>query len=719
MTSPGRAARAAAGWVVVLLLLLPAAAGAQEPELGRPQPASARLVVTDLQAVLGPGTAPAEHAEEAPRDLTLRVLVENDGTVPLRNLRVVVEWFEQVRSRSVLRQALDRGQPGGNRSAVDVRLRDGEVLAPGDVAGTDVVVTAEQGGWSGDGIWPVQVSVTRGTEILDRAMTAVVHLAQRPLAELRAGPGVGARDRGVLAAAVVWPIDTAPWRGPDGRYPAGVDAEIAPGGRLDRLLGAVEAAPDAGVLLAPAAHLLEDLADRADGFEEVVPGSVAPRTVDADDPAATLAARTLERIRAVAARLPLDPVAGPYADAIVGAMLALPPPVPSLAATSVADGRQRLRTLLDRDPDASVYLATTPLGPDALKLVGGDHLLLPWSAVEGPDLDRDPDLPNPLRAVTATTGRRLLATVADPYLTDLLAAAPTRHGVDLAAHRILVETAMVYLERPALVRPVLLYPPIDWNPDPRLPRRLLERLRAATWLVLTTPSRQAAVSARAPAPVVLAPPERALATDVAERLRRATAEVGAARRALPTPESEIDGRSPQRLMDQLLRVPSTWFLGARGAQARALVDDVQAAVDRVFGAVEVPWTARITLTSERGTIPVTLQRADGGPLRVRVEVDSRGSLRWPSGQVWEGVISEGTQTVSFDTVALGRGTFPVTVKVTDPAGARVLDEVTLSVRSTAIGGPALWAIGAIVLVLLLAGASRRRRPERPKLEVVG
>jgi MYXO-CTERM domain-containing protein len=105
---------------------------------------------------------------------------------------------------------------------------------------------------------------------------------------------------------------------------------------------------------------------------------------------------------------------------------------------------------------------------------------------------------------------------------------------------------------------------------------------------------------------------------------------------------------------------------------------------------------------------------------VRVEVASQGRLVWPDGRRSEPLeLTDGVaQTVSFQTRALSTGTFPVTVRVTDPTGEHELERTTVSVRSTAISGPALSATGLAVLALLLAGALRRRRPRRSHLEVV-
>lgn len=116
----------------------------------------------------------------------------------------------------------------------------------------------------------------------------------------------------------------------------------------------------------------------------------------------------------------------------------------------------------------------------------------------------------------------------------------------------------------------------------------------------------------------------------------------------------------------------------------------------------------VTLTSDTGQIPVTLQRTRGGAIQVVVTVESQGRLLWPEGRRSEVLrLGEGhSQTVSFPTRALSTGTFPVTVRITDPDGTTVIGGTTLSVRSAAISGVALTGTGLLVAVLLLLGAFR-------------
>lgn len=707
--------RRGAGLLVSLLLAAALAADAV-PARAQDEPAqesSARLVLAGLSGPLGPGAAPPleEGAPAAPMDLDVRVLVENDGPADLSNLRLIVEVFDRVRTRSVLREALDGGRVGTRLLEVtDAEVREGGELVAGDVAGVRVRIPADDIGWTDTGgVYPVQLSVLRGSETLDHLVTAVVVLVDPPT--------------GALQTVVVWPLDVPPWRGPDGVYPADVDVAIRSGGRLDRILAAFERHAGTRVHLLPAPHLLEDLQDRSDGFRRSVAGPDGTRVeeVAPDSPEAMRSSEFLERVRAAVGDATVPPLSGPYADHDIASTVAGPPELAEDAAIAAAEGRRRLQRLVGRAPDSATYVATTPLTREALDVVPGEHLLLAWDMVLGPELARDPDLPSALRTVTAASGRRFTATVADPRVAAFVAEPDLDAGTLAATQRIVAETALMFFEAPGTTgRALLILPPPDWSPGARFPAPLIDALTSAPWLDLTTPLVQLGAREAQPGlgfdPAAVTPLPAGITTELVE----ASQQLEAVRRALPEGET-IEGRTYRQLTDQLLRAPSVWLRGGDIDQAAALVRDVRGAVDRTFGRVEIPSSANITLPSDTGNIPVTLQRPTGGPLKVCVEVESPGRLAWPDGErnCEVTLTGSGSQTVSFNTRALSRGQFPVLVRVTDPTGVRQLGQATLVVRSTAISRPALAVTGIVVVGLLLVGSLRRRRPPKRRLEVVG
>jgi hypothetical protein len=674
-----------------------------------------RLTLSSLTGVLGPYSVTYDpdaddptDRPEVPTDVELRVLVENAGPQALDALRVVVELYPAVGSRAELDVAFD-GDPVGQPNVHDLLVHDGEPLGPGTIAGVsdaldDTGVFGDEGG-----VHPLRITAVRGAATLAQLTTAVIWL--------------GAPVEDPLLTTVVWPIDDAPWRTVGGAYQAGADRAVQPGGRLDTLLRALERRPDdAPVVLAPAPHLVEDLRDRADGFvsiERQPDGSIETREVEPEDDDARLANDTLTRLRELARALPRAPITGPYADADLATLTAAGQT--GLAAEAAVEGRRRLQQLLDRAPEASTHLVGGRLTPDVLDLLPGDQLLLPPAALTAapPDVDGT----RTLRPVRSTSGRLFTGIVANPAIAATLEAAPSRAGHVADVQRVLAESAFVYLNAPDVAgRSLVVLPPEAWDPSPELATSLLDGLASATWLRPTSPDVLTAAGSVGSDELSLAEPTEApFPPTFVTALREAEASLDAARASVTPEAPAIGGRSSLALHDTLLRSTSRWYRQTDPTEAEALVRDVQRAVDDTFGEVEVATGTQVTLTSDAGQIPVTLQRTRGGPISVRVEVASQGRLVWPDGRRSEPlVLADGAaQTVSFRTRALSTGTFPVTVRVTDPTGTHELQRTTLSVRSTAISGAALSATGLAVLALLLAGALRRRRPSRRHhLEVV-
>lgn len=664
-----------------------------------PREPTGRLLVPDMTGVVSPGSG----VEAGSADL--RLLVANEGPTPLDDLAVRVAVHDAVGSRSALRAALDDGAVVTPRLHTQrAEVRGGDRLASGKVTGFTVTVEGSRAGWLGrGGVYPVRLSLVRGGRTLDELVTAVVSVSRPPPSR--------------LLTTVVWPLTDDPWRLPDGSYPPDVGEVVAPDGRLERILGAVEEHPGARVLLAPAVHLLEDLADRADGFR--VRDTDGTRRVGPGADAARRAARFRDRVAAIAEDLPLAPVASPYADVALPWLVEGGAPLPRLAGTAVAEGRRRLSDLAERPADGPTTLLWDRLTPEALDVLSGTHLLLPYDHLRAPDVVGDPsaDVPSPLRTLRSAAGRTVTATVADPFVTATLADPDDDHGVGPAVQRTLAEAAMIFFEAPGRSgRPLVVLPPADWAPPPGFAPAVLEGLLQAPWLRLTTPD--AATVGEAPPAGRLAAPEPGPPADLRRRLGRARARLEALAGATPG-GGDLAGRRRGELADQLMRAASGWLHTRDGTEAERLVAGVEDAVRRAIGSVAIPVAAGITLTSDRGEIPVTVQRTGGGPLRVRLSVRSGAGLDWPEGrEVGPVTLRPGSsETVSFAVRAVSRGRVPVTVTVTDPSGRLQLGRARLAVRSTTIGTPALATVATVVLILLGIGVLRNR-PRRPRLEVV-
>lgn len=676
----------------------------------------ARLTITSLTGILGPGSVSVSPVEgpdalepppppQATDDLELRAVVENLAGERLDGLRLIIELHGPVQTRSDLRAALGGGPLGG-----PLRVHDVPVGTDGLLGTAQSTVVRDR--FAGDtvdwpdtaGVHPVRFALVRGTTVLTTVTSAVVWLPQAP-------------DTPTPFTFVV-PFDDGPWRTARGAYPEAVERSIQPGGRLDVLLRALERHPDAGVTLVPAAHLVEDLADLADGFvalQRTDSGSLEARDEPPTGPAATQARTALERLRTVAASLPFEPASGPYAAADLTALQAGEAPLPDLAAQAAADGRRRLQRGLGISVDAATTVLPGPIEPAVLDLLAGDVVVLPHSATARPDPALDVELGPSVMPLRSPAGRRSLGVVGDPYLRDALTTPDPAHGPVLAAQRVLAETAMVHLTRPGGTEPALVaLPDTTWRPEARFLEGLLTGITAAPWLTPLPPSQLVTavpISAASEMLELRGPGQARFPSALQASLAAAAGDLEAARSALPPDDRLIDGREPADLRDQLLRATSTALSNGSGGEAESLVRDVQRAVDTSFGDLEVV-ASTVTLTSDAGLVPVTLRRTRGGPVVVQVEVASQGRLRFPEGRTSEPILlsEDSSLTLEFPVAAVSTGSFPLTVRVTDPGGSRELAHTVVPVRSTAVSGPALAGIGLLVLVLLLLGA--RRRPGR-------
>jgi hypothetical protein len=454
--------------------------------------------------------------------------------------------------------------------------------------------------------------------------------------------------------------------------------------------------------------MIEELADRADGFE-LTDGTV----VTADEPAALQAAELFARVVDAVGAARFDPVAGAYADADIAALVAGPPPVADLAPRAVEAERTRMQDLTGRAPDLTTYLPTASVTPAALAAIPAQLVLLDASQIRSdPGLEDPPGHPPTRRRLSASPDdpEVMAALLADPALTELLADPPTGHGRAIVTQRVTAETAMLYLAAPATTRALLTLPPTGWTPVAGTTAALLDGLQAP-WLTPTAPRGDDGA-----APARLATSAASLPATVAGEIITTRNLIDALGRAIPVGVA-ADPRPVRLLDDALLRSTTAPLLADAGTRTIARLTEIEEVVEAGFGDVDIVEGPGITLTSDTGDIPVTIERSEGGPIEVEITVESTGRLLWDEGAQQEQITLGGGDlvTVSFTTQAVSRGTFPVTVSVWDVSHTRLLDAATLSVRSTAISRPALAAVAVVVVSLLAVGARRRRRP---RLEVV-
>ncbi|MEX2562494.1 MAG: hypothetical protein WD358_04490 [Nitriliruptoraceae bacterium] len=672
------------------------------------------LEITAFTGVLGPGSVPVVDLAEAngtlrqaPSDLEIRALIANLHSQPIDQLRLVVEIHPAATSRAGLHRTLATGPSTAAMRILDEPVRQGGVVATNDIAGVRVRLPSAGVPWAPEGgVHPVRIAVVRGTEVLNEVTTAVVWLPEPPMAPVR--------------MTTVWPLDSAPARQLGGVYDVASDVDLRPGGRLDRLLTAIERSSDPPIALAPAAHLLDELRDRANGFiriDHLDQSTQQLVTIEPEDASARLANDVLQRIRSIARTLPSGPLTGIYARADLDALTAsgVGSRLQDMATSAATDGTARLADALEVEPDATTFLATDPLTPAALDLLPVEQVLLPHNAAVRASDDRF----DTVRPVATPSGRTMRAVVADPYLSTT-AITDDDHGTVITVQKFLTSSAMMYFQAAGTAnRVVLVMPPPSWEPTTATATRLLEGINEATWITAVTPDQLVAEGRRSARAIELSPtrPGPGLSPSFISDLEAARQALDIARAITPEGMALIGGHTTDELEDGLLKATSRWLVAGRTTQAEALIDDVRSVAEAAIGTIEVS-SSRVTLTSDTGMIPVALHRTSGDAIAVTVEVISPGRLTWPDGRRSPAIVlaNDEHQSVSFATRALSTGTFPVTVRILDPSGRHELQTATLPVRSTAISRPALIVTGGLVALLIGFGAWRQgtSKPRLPK-----
>lgn len=652
------------------------------------------LHVRALSLVVGPAVA-----DDAVR---VRLLVEHRGTAPFDDVALIVAVHPATRTRAALTEALTDGP--ATSSLRTRRVAVGR-LVPGDLVVVEATLSL-----AGLGLARAAPDAA-GSAVLPLVLTVVD--AGRPLHTVTSAVAWLTGDlTDPVAASLVVPWADAPWRGPGDAYPRGVSEPVRDGGRLDAILRGLEERPTARVVVAPATHLVEDLADRADGFLLREDDGTLLR-VEGDQEAALASAAVLDRVRRLVAALPTAPLAGPYADADLAALARSGDAVVrAVGAEAALEGPRRLLGVLGREVDDTTVVGA-PLDPAVLDLVVGSSVLVPSAAVAPDDARRAAD-GRALRRLTTPSGGALDALVADPDATALLTAREPDGGPLHAAHLVAMLAAATAFEDPATGgRTMLVLAPRDWAPSPELVAGLVARLEDAPWVALDAPSRVVAAPEAAREPLILpVHADGGLPPELTDGIRAALGELQALQLALPAssvPLEDGSERSVASMRVELVRATSAWWAGSR-PEARALVDDVIAATRLGFGAVDLG-VSEVTLTARDGVVPVTLTRTAGPPIDVVVELVGPAGLEWPDGPRTAPLrLDPGVETtVALATRSRATGDLPVVVRVTDPSGVRPIATGRLTVRATAASRPALVGIGAVVLGLLVAGGRRRRR----------
>ncbi|HEY3604365.1 MAG TPA: DUF6049 family protein [Sporichthyaceae bacterium] len=674
--------------------------------------AAAACAFAPLLTLLGPASSHAADAAEPVQvvldtvgpaavkptgKLVLRGAVINPGPGVLRSPSIsVLLRHTRVVTRGELHQLAVGSAPLRGVAAVPGAQRPLPDVAPGSSVTWKITIPVAALKLKHDGVYPLQVE-THGNRDGSGAAAATVTTFLPYLPDAKAYQPT--------RVSWLWPLVDRPGRDARGAFINDTLAEeLAPGGRLADLAAAPGALPVAWML---DPEVLEAAA--ALGAEHFRRNGTTVSDADADADAAAW----LANLRAKLNGLPVGAL--PYADPDAAGL--------SRGEDSDAISRALARAktvttrLLGRESDTRVawpaQSATDATTLATLRRVGARTVVLNGAQI--PTLAGLTYTPTG-RARVQTSAGPLEVLIADTGLAQIFAGDLSARGATtLAQQEMLADTAMITLERPNAGRSVLIAPPRRWAPAPGTAQRLLVAAAGAPWLRLaslanlsTTPVPPELATAVFTNPTP-APAEELRGYQVV-RLRRTTAEVDRLQNVLATP-----GKLADNYTAAALRAASTaWIPDPAGA--RAYVQELRGDVRADQGKVHIIGRSLVTLSSSRGTIPITISNGLSQAVKVRPVIRSLvpGRLRTSTTELLT-IPAGRKKSVQIPAEATANGITRVEVGLVDAAGDAFTTPIPLRVNVTNYGSVGLIVViggGGLLFAVAVVRNVRRVRTAR-------
>jgi hypothetical protein len=622
--------------------------------------------------VPAPPVAGAQNEGAVLRVASQTPWLQPDGTWELRlqvagvpdpesvEVRVIVH--RRVSSRSQFDLTLDGRGLGSTIRATTARLSE---WPPDAVGARRYAATAGDLDLTVTGVYPVEVVLReRGGDTLDRLVTHLLFLA-KPID----GPRLG--------VSWIMPVHATPSTTADGerRAPA-----LGP---LSTLVDVVQSPAYAAfpLALAPTPETLAGLAASRDA---------ATRQV-------------LDDLKAIAGDHQV--LARPWVPVDVRALVA--GGLEDELAAQRRRGRDVTASVLGVDPDTRTWVAGEALDDAAVRRLRDlqvDRVVVPETDLAPVELsltlaqpfELDVGSPRPIDAVMADGGLRAHFT--------------NRGDQVLAAHQLLADLAVLYLDSPQRERAVVIAPPRTWRPTRAFLDAALQGLTSSPVLsgmsigdVFSTID---AATVRRGAPMI-----RELATSTrtaalpASRIRDDRGRIEAIGSTLPVNSPEYDA-----LDRRLLTAESADLTSATRADRLA---SLERGMQRMVDAVLVPRSRTLTLTAREGEVPLTFQNRSDDTLTVLVRLDS-DRLEVPDGTERSLVLPPRNTTMRVRVRARTSGAFPLRVTLVSPQGGLALASSRFTVRSTAASGVGVALSAGAGLFLLLWWARHLVRGRRAR-----
>jgi hypothetical protein len=622
------------------------------------------------------------------RPLELSFQATNQSSESLGALTIVLVIHSPARSRSVYELSLTSD---ATSILFAYPFAQSGSLEPGETRQFEVRQALDVLQARGESvIYPLKVELMSGDTPVGVLRSPLIFLAERPQVPLN--------------LAWTWVLSAALQHGPDGTFlPGSLEADIAPGGRLHAALDALEGAHSKPLDLVVSTTLLDQLTQMSDGYSILDPQGQS-RSVEEEEAGSADAARLLERLQALARRPEVEIVAYPFGD----------PPLPALERaglghdlqTLLERGRMLVETALGKAPSRAVIRPPlSQLDPPSLARLGRlgtTTLLMDANFLPTPE----GLMFSPPSVVRLREGTSSFATIVpDPRVPAIAAAAMADPA--LAAHAALGALAATWLELPGTAGrgAAVLFPEGPAFPAGFL-RTFAALVRRSPWLAPSTASRLVEVVPQQRAPGLVARDYPGMGQSYLSQLLRARASLGHFGRTALGSGPMVD-RLQQNLLVAEGAGATTPSLG------QAFIDSVNQAIDRTYEGITVD-EGVLTLTSRRGSIPITLRNRSGFQMRVQLEFVADRRLEFPGGDSQLVILPSASRTLTFPVLAQTTGRIPFTIRLRtfgSTAGAATIAEADMIIRSTAYNRVALFlTIGAALF--LMGWWGRRFLPRR-------
>ncbi|MBD0292476.1 MAG: hypothetical protein ICV70_02730 [Jiangellaceae bacterium] len=690
---------AVAATVTAAVSLLAAVAGVA-PASGAPTPSGTPSAVASLTS-LTPGVL------QRGGQLVLAGSVQNTGKETLLDVQAILRYSAiPITDRADVRRIRTDTSLRWGRRYVEYFAELGD-LAPGESSDYQLTVPVDEISVGDPGGYVVGVDIRASTAggpraTLDTARTVVPWLAdEQPLP--------------TVPVALLWPLTASPSLLSDGRvFDDRLGAAVQRGGPLDL---AVRAPQDAPVSWVVDPDLPTTVDAMSDGYAVAAPGGATTEGTAAADAAAWIAAFR-------AATMGDAPMVLPYANPDLQAIGRVDP--------DVADAMARRAVTASRDWVTRQSPAAAP--SDVAWPAGGaaDETLAAYAAagVGTVVLAGDaitPPIGSPLAQVSAA-GTSLDAVLTDPGLgAAIMTGMHEQQAGELVLRQSwLTETALAALGAAATgtaPAPLVVAPPIDWQPAAAFMRSLLDVWTTTPWV---TPTRLRDLPVTERPLVRLAPTTTTTPPQPPAGHTAATLEL--ADRSAQYAVLLADSKPVADPLDlTVLRAGSANWRADPDAAAD-YVELARAEVDARLNRVSLIIPESVTLSGQTGSFPLTIRNGLPDAVRVQLRVHADNPDRLAIGTISAQQVDAGENaTVDVVAEAAANGKVPVTVQLATTDGRAVGSAHRLLINATEYGtwgwiivgtGLVLFALGTILRFFRLRRESRAAPATTPRTHPV-